>query len=94
MKVKQLSGHKWWAALTITLMVAAARTAHACATCGMSAEDSKSHAYLSSVLFMMAIPYSIFLIGSVVAFFAYRTACRRRMEAEDSPPENPPFAGR
>jgi hypothetical protein len=94
MKVKRLFRHKWWAALAITLMVAAARNAHACATCGMSAEDSKSHAYLSSVLFMMAIPYSIFLIASVVAFFAYRTACRRRMEAEDSPPANPPFANR
>ncbi len=27
---------------------------------------------------MMAVPYSIFLIGAVVAFFAYRNACRRR----------------
>lgn len=94
MKVKQLSRHKWWAALAITLIVAAARNAHACATCGLSADDSTGHAYLSSVIFMMAVPYSIFLIASVVAFFAYRTASRRRMEAEDSPPENPPFAGR
>jgi hypothetical protein len=29
-----------------------------------------------------------------VAFFAYRAACRRRPEAEDSPPENQPFANR
>jgi len=94
MKVKQLSRHKWWAALAITLMVAAARNAHACATCGLSADDSTGHAYLSSVIFMMAVPYSIFLIASVVAFFAYRTASRRRIEAEDRPPENPPLAGR
>jgi hypothetical protein len=60
----------------------------------LSVEDSKSHAYLSSVLFMMAVPYSILLIGSVVAFFAYRAACRRRAEAEDGPPENQPFANR
>ncbi|HEV3114310.1 MAG TPA: hypothetical protein VGY99_27815 [Candidatus Binataceae bacterium] len=94
MKLKQPFRHQWWAALAITLIIAAARNAHACATCGMSAEDSKSHAYLSSVIFMMAVPYSIFLIGSVVAFFAYRAACRRRTETEDSPPENQPFANR
>jgi hypothetical protein len=94
MNVKQVSRHKWWAGLVLTLIITAARSAHACATCGLSADDPKGHAYLSSVLFMMAMPYSIFLIGSVVAFFAYRAACRRRTEAEDSPPANPPFANR
>jgi hypothetical protein len=94
MKRNLLSRREWWAALVITLMMAAARNAHACATCGLSAEDSKSHAYMSSVLFMMAVPYSIFLVGSVVAFFAYRAASRRRSGAEGIPPEDQPLANR
>jgi hypothetical protein len=94
MKVKRLSRHQWWAALAIMLIVAAARTAHACATCGLSAEDSKSRAYLSSVIFMMAVPYSLCAIGAAVAFFAYRNASRRRLQAQDRPVVSEPFADR
>jgi H+/gluconate symporter-like permease len=86
MKARLLSGHRWWAALAVALMSAVARNAHACATCGLSAEDPKAHAYLSSVIFMIGAPYSIFVIGVLVAFFAYRNARRHRMEHEVSPP--------
>ncbi len=94
MKVKQLPRHQWLAALGAALIIAAARTAHACAMCGLPLGDTKTHAYNSSVIFMMAVPYSIFIIGSVVAFFAYRNACRRRSEAEAGAPEPQPFAHR
>ena len=94
MKVTQLFRRKWWAALALPLIIALARSAHACATCGLSAEDSKSHAYLSSVIFMMAVPYSICAIGAAVAFFAYRNASRRRLQAQDRPAVPEPFADR
>jgi cbb3-type cytochrome oxidase subunit 3 len=35
---------------------------------------------------MIGAPYSIFVIGVLVAFFAYRNARRHRMEHEVSPP--------
>jgi hypothetical protein len=93
-KVKQLPRLQWFAAIAAALIVAAARNANACAMCGLPLGDTMTHAYNSSVLFMIAAPYSIVLIGSVVAFFAYRTACRRRAEAQDSPPAPQPFANR
>ena len=74
MKVKQFFQAKWLAAMAAVLMAATARNAYACATCGLPSD----RAYTTSVIFMMAVPYSIFLIGAVVAFFAYRNACRRR----------------
>jgi cbb3-type cytochrome oxidase subunit 3 len=39
------------------------------------------------------VPYSIFLIGSVVAFFAYRNA-RRRRNAENSYTASAPVPNR
>lgn len=83
MRIKQVFQARWLAAITAVMIAAAARSAYACAMCGLPLGDVKTHAYNSSVIFMMAVPYSIFLIGLVVAFFAYRNACRRR-EAEDS----------
>ena len=82
--MKQLFRHKWLAALAAAVIAATARSAHACAMCGLPMGDVKTHAYNSSVLFMMAVPYSICAIGAVVAFFAYRNACRRRAESEDA----------
>jgi hypothetical protein len=91
MRAKLLSGHGWCAALTVALTVAVARNGWACATCGLSAEDPKAHAYLSSVIFMVSVPYTIFAIAGAVAFFAYRSACRRRTMDEVNPPPARPL---
>jgi cbb3-type cytochrome oxidase subunit 3 len=80
----QLFGRRWFVALATVAIVAAARSAHACAMCGLPLGDVKTHAYNTSVLFMMTVPYSIFLIGVVVAFFAYRTSRKRQLDIEDS----------
>jgi small-conductance mechanosensitive channel len=80
MKLELLFGGKWLAALAVVLIAAMAHNAYACATCGLAGDPG----YTASVIFMMAVPYSIFLIGSVVAFFAYRNACRRRNAEENA----------
>jgi len=78
MKVKQFFQVKCLAVMAAVLMATGARNAYACATCGLQGDPG----YTASVIFMMAVPYSLCLIGAVVAFFAYRNACRRR-EIED-----------
>lgn len=84
MKVKQLFQAKWLVALAVALTAATARNAYACATCGLPDD----RAYTTSVIFMMAVPYAIFLIGAAVAFFAYRNACRRRNIEPSQPVPN------
>lgn len=62
------------ASLTIAI---APRIAHACAVCGLGPNDVGGHAFNSSVLFMMAIPYStVALIGGAV-YLTWRRAQRR-----------------
>lgn len=56
----------------------------ACAVCGLPPGDHEAHAFNTSVLFLMAVPYSICLIGAVVGYVAYRNACKRRQAAIDS----------
>lgn len=85
MKLERLFQGKWLAALAVALTAAMAHNAYACATCGLDGDPG----YTASVIFMMAVPYSIFLIGSVVAFFAYRNACRRRNAEENSTASQP-----
>ena len=52
--------------------------ANACAVCGLGPNDVGGHAFNSSVLFMMAVPYTTFaLIGGLV-YFAWRKAQRRQ----------------
>lgn len=51
--------------------------AYACAMCGLPAGDHQAHAFNTSVLFMMLVPYSIVLIIGAVLFFSYRSARRR-----------------
>jgi hypothetical protein len=81
----QLTGRNKWAALiAIATMAAGARDVYACAMCGLPMGDSMTHAYNTSVIFMMAVPYSIFMIGAVVGFFAYRNAYKRRINAADA----------
>jgi len=79
------------AVLPITLI---ARNADACAMCGLPPSDSASHAFAVSVLFMLAAPYTVLMIGAVVAFFAYRNGCRRRAALESSDPVPQPLSNR
>jgi hypothetical protein len=84
--VKRFGRLAVWAAL---IVAAIARDAHACAMCGLPAGDIGTHAYNTSVLFMLVTPYTVCLIGAVVAFFAYRNGCRRRaaIERNDTEPQ-------
>ena len=80
---------KWLAAPTVTALTAmAARSAWACASCGLDPSDPRNDGYRTSVIFMMAAPYMLFLIGGVVAFFAYRNAARRQASAQSGGPES------
>jgi cbb3-type cytochrome oxidase subunit 3 len=85
MKGTQLFRPEWLVALATVMMTAMARNAYACATCGLPSD----RAYTTSVVFMMAVPYSIFLIGATVAFFAYRAASRRRNAEENRTASQP-----
>ncbi len=80
------------AATAAALIAAVARDAHACAMCGLPAGDVATHAYNTSVLFMMAVPYSIVAIGAVVGFFAYRNG--RHRAAEGTSPDPQPLSNR
>ncbi len=65
------------AVLTTMTITLAPRMANACAVCGLGPNDAGGHAYNSSVLFMMAVPYTTFaLIGGFV-YLAWRRAHRR-----------------
>jgi len=82
------------AALAALFMVALARDAHACAMCGLPAGDIATHAYNSSVIFMLLTPYTVLLIGAVVAFFAYRNGVRRQAAQQQHDPEPHQFSNR
>jgi hypothetical protein len=64
--------------LTSLTIALAPRVANACAVCGLGPNDVGGHAFNSSVLFMMAVPYStVALIGGAV-YLTWRRAQRRR----------------
>jgi hypothetical protein len=63
--------------LTSLTVALAPRVASACAVCGLGPNDVGGHAFNSSVLFMMAVPYTtVALIGGAV-YFTWRKAQRR-----------------
>jgi len=65
------------AGLTTMTIALAPRVANACAVCGLGPNDVGGHAFNSSVLFMMAVPYTTCaLIGSFV-YLAWRRSHRR-----------------
>lgn len=68
------------------LLDAGAGLAQACAVCGLPPGDPQAHAFHVSVLFLMAAPYSICLIGAVVGYLAYRNARKRRRISSGSLP--------
>lgn len=59
------------------IVAAAPRLANACATCGLSDNDHATHAYKTSVLFMLASPYAAFAIVGGITYFAYRRSIRQ-----------------
>ena len=60
------------------------KLAYACAMCGLPAGDHEAHAFNTSVLFMMLVPYLVVLIISAVVFFSYRSAKKRLAEQADA----------
>ena len=63
------------ASMTIAL---APQAANACAVCGLGPNDVGGHAFNSSVLFMMAVPYTtVALIGGAV-YLTWRRGQRRQ----------------
>ncbi len=91
--MKRFFASKWLAAPAAALIGGIARDAHACAMCGLPPGDIASHAYNTSVLFMLSAPYAILVVATVVGFVAYRNACRRRAADENSP-QPQPFSNR
>jgi len=63
--------------LTSLTIALAPRVANACAVCGLGPNDVGGHAFNSSVLFMMAVPYSTFAFIACVVYLAWRRAHRR-----------------
>ena len=61
----------------------APRAALACAMCGLPPGDVSSHAYNSSVLFMMIAPYTIVAGTALGLYVAYRNARKRRNQARE-----------
>jgi hypothetical protein len=60
--------------LLVLAMVAWAGVTHACVMCGSSfgEDDPTAKAFMSSVLFLVAAPYTIFLTAAAIVFFLYR----------------------
>ena len=56
----------------------APRVADACAVCGLGPNDVGGHAFNSSVLFMMAVPYATVVLVGGVFFWTWRKAALRR----------------
>jgi len=90
--VKRLFQTKWLGAPAAVLLTAAARDAYACAMCGLPKGDIATHAYNTSVLFMLTAPYAIVAIGALVGFVAYRNARRREAALEDGNSASRPLA--
>lgn len=63
--------------LTSVTIAIAPRVACACATCGLGSNDVAGHAFRSSVIFLMAVPYTtVALIGGAF-YLTWRRAHRR-----------------
>jgi hypothetical protein len=92
--VKRIVQTRWLPACAGLLITAIARNAYACAMCGLPPGDSATHAFAVSVLFMLAAPYTVLMVGAVVAFFAYRNGCRRKAAPAQGDPEPQPLSNR
>ena len=72
--------------LTLLAITLAPRVADACAVCGLGPNDVGGHAFNSSVLFMMAVPYATVLLVGGIFLLTWRKAAHRR---NDSPIAGP-----
>lgn len=65
--------------IAILAMVFAAMpaVANACAVCGLGPNDNAGHAFNTSVLFMMAVPYTTVIVIGGAVYLAWRKAQRR-----------------
>lgn len=63
--------------IVVLLGTAIPKPAWACAVCGLPAGDHAAHAFDTSILFMMAVPYTVCALAAVVGWCAYRNARRR-----------------
>jgi hypothetical protein len=66
-------------------MIAAPQVARACAMCGLPPNDHESHAFNTSVLFMLSAPYAIFGVFAAGIYLAYRSAMKKRRIAAAEP---------
>ena len=69
------------ALIVLPFMIAAPRTAEACAMCGLSPGDHAGHAFNTSVLFMLSAPYVIFGAAGLVFYVAWRNSRRNRIDS-------------
>ena len=63
--------------LTSLAIALAPRVASACAVCGLGPNDVGGHAFNSSVLFMMAVPYTTFALIGGAFYLTWRRARRK-----------------
>jgi hypothetical protein len=66
------------ASMTVVL---APQVANACAVCGLGPNDVGGHAFNSSVLFMMAVPYATVILVGGIFFWTWRKAAVRRADS-------------
>ncbi len=77
----QFIGRKLMAMPAAVLVFAIPKMALACAMCGLPIGDHATHAYNTSVLFMLSGPYfTVAAIGGIL-FVAYRRAQRKQRES-------------
>ena len=68
----------------VTAGAFAPKIAMACAMCGLPPGDHQSHAYNTSVLFMLASPYVSFAAIGGITYYVYRRSTRA--DRDSNPP--------
>ena len=63
--------------LTSVTIALVPRVANACAVCGLGPNDVGGHAFNSSVLFMMAVPYTTYALIAGAMYLTWRRAHRK-----------------
>jgi hypothetical protein len=72
-----LNAKKISAIIAAAMAAGAPQAAWACAMCGLPASDHATHAFNTSVLFMMIAPYSVAGAIALGLYIAYRKARSR-----------------
>jgi hypothetical protein len=67
--------------LTSLTVAMAPRVANACATCGLGSNDVAGHAFRSSVIFLMAVPYITVAVIGGLFYLTWRRAMHRRRDS-------------